>query len=291
MKLSNSEPGAFKPAARGLSFIPGFTLIELLVVIAIIAILAGLLLPVLARAKGKARRIQCYNNIHQLSIAYVLYAGDNSDWLVPNGQPVMGGAVSPNFWVQGVFFNAPDNLNTGLLLDPRYALFAKYIQSLDVYHCPSDHPTVTVGGRIYPKLRSYALNCWVGWDNTDAYDWDTRLAVSPNQYRIFKKMSEMVNPGPANVFTFQDVYPDSICWPYFGVNMGIPGSERFFNWPAIAHDNGSVVGFADGHAEYHRWTDPRTLHPVSADWHSHSDYSQGNQDIVWLRAHATVLNY
>jgi prepilin-type processing-associated H-X9-DG protein len=164
------------------------------------------------------------------------------------------------------------------MLDPNYALFGNYLHTTKVYVCPTDRSTVDVYGQLYPKIRSYALNSYLAW----AGPWDTRLSTA---YKIFYKYSELTRDMPGGTFTFMDVNPDSICWPYFGVHMP---KDSFFNFPNASHNRGGVVSFADGHVDYHKWRDQRTITAAATRYHDHDQPSPGNEDLAWIRDRTTV---
>src|SRR5258706_3830424 len=119
-----------------------FTLIELLVVIAIIAILAGMLLPALSRAKTKAQGISCLSNTRQLGLAWVLYADDHSGRLTYNvGGDAKTRAPAPHTplnWVNNVMSWTTDEDNTNIATIHDSAL-GPYASSHAIYRCPADH--------------------------------------------------------------------------------------------------------------------------------------------------------
>lgn len=271
----------------------GFSLVELLVVIGVIAILAGLLLPSLARGKRAAETVVCLNNLKQFACAWHLYADEYEEKIAPNyptSVPQIYPHVTPA-WVIGELNcsmdDRPDNTNTLFLTR---SLLAPYLgRSIPLWRCPGDHSQSIHSGRRYPRVRSYSMNFHVNsgfYANQDSWIGDGTIRT---RRFIVHRMSDFISP--TRTFVFIDERSDSItdCGFYFDLGASGPCGAGFI--PADYHNKAGNLVFGDGHAEKHRWLDARTMPPIrdhqftALSW----DDLPPNRDLPWLKEHVQAF--
>jgi len=258
-----------------------FTLIELLVVIAIIAILAGMLLPSLAKAKSKAQGIQCMSNGKQMALSYQLYCGDNRDVLPGNLDGGTSLAQTNLTWCVGWLNNTgytPDNTNRVMLMNSQ---LGKYAGTPGVYKCPADRSR-SKGKTGEERVRSISMNGYLG----------ERGGPFTGGYIQFKKLGQIQKASQTWVFI--DEREDSINDGWFAVNMTgydpiQPTAFTIVDFPASYHNSAGGLSFIDGHSEIRKWVDGRTR-PILRFGQALAlgIASPNNVDVGWLQDRSSV---
>lgn len=279
----------------------GFTLLELVVVLVVLSMLVATLVPTLAGSRIGSQAFSCLNNNRQLCSAWRMYADDNQDTLVYASDD---GTRQANFnnqyaWTWTHMDYSPSSYNWDPSVDiSQRPLWPYTPRDFSIYKCPSDQSQVQLSnGTWKSRVRSFSMNLMIG----GFAPLRSAAPGSPGSngnfpflqpYRVFSKITDFTVLPPEKAFVFLDERPDVINWGNFLTDMSgysNNAAKYEFNgdFPGIFHNFGSSFSFADGRAEIHRWTDPRTAPPLTTVGNASVRPVPQDPDIAWLQDHAT----